>query len=123
MQKRWQFPARQTTIFVATARAAGMFGGHSKGALRRQFQAGHDLGVTQVYVCISRYNPSLLRWWIGEDCLAPVRRRQKLPDAVLSCSPDMLPYLVLEFGGAYDKTRVQDFHEDCEARGLPYEIW
>ncbi len=123
LQERWRVAARQTTVYLAAPRSRRLFGGNQRGVIRRQFQAGHDLGVTQMYVCIRRYNPQLLPCWIGEDRLAPARRQQKLPDAVLSASPDTLPYLVLEFGGAYDKARVQDFHTDCEARGLSYEIW
>ena len=123
LQERWRFPARPTTVFLAAPRATQLFGGPQRGVIRRQFQAGHDLGVTQMFVCIRRYTPHLLPLWIGEDRLAPERRGQKLPDAIFAASPDVLPYLVLEFGGAYDKVRVQDFHADCEDRGLPYEIW
>ena len=38
-------------------------------------------------------------------------------------SADARPKLVLEFGGAYDKRRVEDFHADCAKRRLPYELW
>jgi hypothetical protein len=46
-----------------------------------------------------------------------------LPDAVLAETPAARPRLVLEFGGAYNTARVRDFHHDCAARRLPYEIW
>ena len=55
--------------------------------------------------------------------LAPHRRGQKLPDAVIARGAELRPELVLEFGGAYDKARLVDFHADSEERKLPYEIW
>jgi hypothetical protein len=61
--------------------------------------------------------------WIGEDILAPHRRGEKLPDAVLADGPGARPRLVLEFGGAYDATRVRHFHQSCLDEQLPYQLW
>ncbi|WP_437203401.1 hypothetical protein [Planctomicrobium sp. SH664] len=42
---------------------------------------------------------------------------------MIALRADERPQLVLEFGGAYDKDRLIDFHTDNQQRGLPYEIW
>ena len=70
-----------------------------------------------------RTHPALIEHWIDEDRFAPLRRGQKLPDAVIASDLTSLPTLVLEFGGDYPKSRLQDFHDDNESRGLPYQIW
>ena len=55
-----------------------------------------------------------------EDCH---RRGEKLPDAVLAEFASSAPLRVLEFDGRYDVRRLQQFHDDCQERGLPYETW
>lgn len=123
LQRRWRDPVRSTTTYLATRRAASLFGGRANGKLKHRYQATHDLGVTAIYLQLKRTRPDLAEHWIGEDLLAPYRRKQKLPDAVVADHPGTTPSLVLEFGGAYDKQRVKDFHHDCERRALAYEIW
>jgi hypothetical protein len=76
-----------------------------------------------MYLQFCRSRPADAERWIGEDLLAPWRRGEKLPDAVLASAPDARPELVLEFGGAYDSRRIEMFHEDCAEQQLPYELW
>ncbi len=76
-----------------------------------------------MYLQFRRSRPQDAERWIGEDLLAPWRRGEKLPDAVLAAAPDARPELVLEFGGAYDARRIEMFHEDCASQMLPYELW
>lgn len=76
-----------------------------------------------MYFALRRLRPNAEKLWIDEDRLAPHRRRQKLPDAILAPSPAAKPLLILEFGGRYDKRRLLAFHEDAAERGVPYEIW
>lgn len=123
LQSRWTTEPRQTTVWFATKKATQLFGGKSPGRIKQEYQATHDLGVSEMYLILRNNRPSLAQHWIGEDQLAPHRRGQKLPDAVIAPQPEERPELVLEFGGAYDKPRLIDFHADCEQRGLPYEIW
>ncbi|MEJ7637234.1 MAG: hypothetical protein WKF75_04390 [Singulisphaera sp.] len=54
--------------------------------------------------------------------LAPSRVDQKLPDAILH-DGEGRPRLAIEFGGSYQAVRIADFHADCAARTLPYELW
>lgn len=123
LQSRWTQSARMTSAYMATPRASQIFGGKAKGYLKQEYQASHDLGVAQMYLYVLSRAPKLASAWIGEDVLAPYRKGQKLPDAVISASPSERPLLVLEFGGAYDRERVQAFHADCRDRGLPYQLW
>lgn len=110
-------------VYLATTRAAHRFGGARSGRIAQPFQVAHDLGVTEMYLALLKTRPELALQWIDEDRLAPYRRRQKLPDAIIAVHPSALPQLVLEYGGDYGKRRLLDFHEDNRERGLPYEIW
>jgi hypothetical protein len=123
LHRRWSSGYRSATIYYPTTAAARRFGGGRSGRIKRPFQVAHDIGVTEMYLAVRRQRPRVLSLWIGEDRLAPYRRRQKLPDAILATSPTAKPLLILEFGGRYDKRRLIAFHEDAAKRGIPYEIW
>ncbi len=122
LQKRWTEPERDVSAYLATRRAASIFGGWANGKIKNPAQATHDLHVGAVYLKLLRSTPKLAAGWIGEDMLAPTRVGQKLPDAILY-DGEGRPRLVMEFGGAYPPERVEAFHEDCAVRGLPYELW
>ncbi|MGD9854068.1 MAG: hypothetical protein AB7U20_03875 [Planctomycetaceae bacterium] len=123
LRQRWDCPAEPVKIYLATSRTARHFGGRRRDVIARPFQIAHDLGVAEMFLAVRQQRPHLVRWWIDEDRLAPFRRRQKLPDAVLAESPRAPIQLVLEFGAGYSKQRLAAFHRDSESRGLPYEIW
>ena len=123
LRQRWSSPTDPVTIFLATSRTARRFGGRRRDWISRPFQISHDLGVAEMFLAIRRLRPQRVPLWIDEDRLAPFRRRQKLPDAVLASSPSAAVQLVLEFGAGYSKSRLRAFHADNERRGLPYEIW
>jgi len=123
LQKRWSTAPRETPVYVATRRAAGLFGGRARGELRRELQAAHDLGVAAVYLHFLGNLPALAEYWVGEDLLRQYRIGQKIPDAVLAESPRARPTLVLEFGGAYTVRRLRQFHKHCAEDDTPYEIW
>lgn len=123
LQSRWQEPPRSTTVYIATRRGANQYGGRQRGELRREFQATHDLGVSAIYLRLRAISGREANDWIGEDVLAPHRRGEKLPDAVLAEEPEAPPRMVLEFGGAYDAGRVRRFHESCVDERWPYQLW
>src|SRR5690606_19939529 len=87
LQRRWVAGPRTTTVFVATRQTAQLYGGRGVGRLRQRLQATHDLGVTAMYLQRRKTAPEEAAQWISEDRLAAVRRRQKIPDAVLATSP------------------------------------
>ena len=123
LQTRWTEPLAPTTVFIATEQAANLFGGRSRGRLKRSSQASHDLGLAAVYLHFRQTRPVEAAMWIGEDVLARYRQGQKIPDAVIATAPENKPQLVIEFGGAYDADRVREFHLDSKKRKLPYELW
>jgi len=123
LQSRWKETPRKTTVYIATSRASGIYGGRARGELKQEFQATHDLGVSAIYLRLFRLDPASAESWVGEDVLRRYRLGQKIPDAVLADSPAQPPKLVLEFGGAYDVRRLRHFHADCEKKSTPYEIW
>ncbi|MCR9296203.1 MAG: hypothetical protein NXI32_26105, partial [bacterium] len=123
LHSRWPKEITEQSVYYASKSTARLFGGKAQGKLAHRSQASHDLGVSQMYLQLRQAQPEQLQYWIGEDMLAPHRRGQKLPDAILASAPSATPKLVLEFGGAYDKQRLINFHNDCFYRSLPYEIW
>lgn len=123
LQSRWTRGPRATSVYTATRLATRRYGGSAASKMKATFQATHDLGVSQMYLNLLTNKPEQAELWVSEDTLAPYRRKQKLPDAVLAKRAGDRPQLVLEFGGQYDKRRVLAFHQDCEQRKLPYEVW
>jgi hypothetical protein len=122
---RWHGPARSIRAFVATVKAGDLFGGRG-GPLRNPLAAAHDLACVQLYLMFRMSSPQLARSWIGEDAMAQivrVRRRDRLPDAVI-LGQDERPALAIELVGAsYSKRRIAGFHAHCAAKNLPYMLW
>ncbi|MFO0887923.1 MAG: hypothetical protein U0790_02130 [Isosphaeraceae bacterium] len=119
---RWQAEPREMTVYLAGRKAIALFGASALGEIKNRYQVTHDLHVSEVYLYFRRTAPELARAWVGEEILAPSRKDQKLPDAILH-DAEGRPRLVVEFGGKYPARRVAAFHGDCEIRGLPYELW
>ena len=114
-------PVQTITVFLGTARLANALGG-TCGHQLNHHSATHDLGVTGVFLHLWQTNPALALAWQGEDIVAPSRHRQKLPDAILyNRAGD--PTMAIEFIGDYPVERIQAFHDDCAARGMPYEVY
>ena len=96
-----------------------------RASCRPSYQATHDLGVSAMYpaVCCGTTRPRLARW-IGEDRLAPYRRRQKLPDAVLGGRTGRRAGVGVGVRrGRTTNGASTAFHRDCARRGLAYEVW
>jgi hypothetical protein len=123
LHRRWSASCDRMAIFIATRNAAKRFAGKRRGRIARGFQISHDLGVTEMFLAVRAVTPDLTRYWIDEDRLAPFRRGQKLPDAVISNDVMATPRSILEFGGDYGKRRLLAFHEDAKERATGYQIW
>ena len=123
LQTRWTGETRRVQAYVLGRAADRYFGIRRRGRLKYDFQATHDFGVSEMFLNLLATRPALAERWIGEDEFAPQRKHEKIPDAVVAAAPSARPELVLEFGGAYDTSRVRQFHEDCASQLLPYEIW
>ena len=63
---------------------------------------------------------SLAKRWSGEE--ERDSGGEKLPDAVLLNSAGSVTE-VIEFGGQYDRRRVEAFHRYCELRRFRYQLW
>lgn len=122
-QQRWRFrPTHPCTAWIVTETAAQLFGGVRRGELKHPMQATHDLGVAAIWLRFREVAPQWAAAWRSEDLLAHTRQGEKLPDAFLVDQAEQVMWVV-EFGGRYDAQRVQAFHQDCTARGLPYQLW
>ncbi len=122
LTRRWKQRPQMCQVFYATPRAANWLGGSRTGTIPRPFHVAHDLGVAAMFFAVWKSIPDLPHQWIDEEMLAPMRKGEKLPDALLGTDINR-PICVLEFGGQYGKNRLQSFHDDCEERGLPCQIW
>jgi hypothetical protein len=123
LQSRWVRKAvRPLTAYIATERAAQLYGGRSRGELKNPLQATHDLGVAAVWLRLHRHTSQWAGAWCSEDLLAHTHRGEKVPDAFLLNNEGQAAW-VIEFGGSYDAPRVQAFHDDCLERAIPYQIW
>ena len=118
--ERWSGPKHAQTLAFATPRAARLFGGHA-GRLQHAARA-HDLHVAEVYLHFRRTRSEDAMDWVSEATLASERDGQVLPDAAI-VDRDGSPRLIIEVLGHYTKARLARFHDDCAARGLPYELW
>lgn len=122
-QQRWRMrPPRPCTVWLATERAAQLFGGVRRGMLKQPTQATHDLGVAAVWLRLREAAPAWGDAWRGEDLLAHTRRGEKIPDAFIVDAHEQVTW-VIEFGGGYDAARIAAFHTDCTHRDLPYQLW
>ncbi len=122
-QARWRSrPPRQCVVWLATKVASQAFGGTARGKLKHSMQATHDLGVAAVWLRLHQVAPQWAAAWRSEDLLANTRVGQKLPDAFIVDDSEQVIW-VIEFGGGYDAARVKAFHQDCESRNLPYQLW
>lgn len=121
-QRLRKVAARPTGVFIASERAARLFGGRCRGELSHPSQATHDLGVAAMWLFLAEHSPPMAMNWVGEDLLAHTRRGQKCPDAFLVEATGTISR-VLEYGGDYDYERVERFHNDCAERQLAYEMW
>ncbi len=122
-RSRWRLRhVRTCTAYIATEKAAQLFGGRRRSGIAKELQVTHDLGVTAIWLCLDRAAPDWADAWRGEDVMAVTRYRQKLPDGFI-VDTSGTPLCAMEFGGSYDEQRVLEFHEDCVRRNLPYQLW
>lgn len=124
-QGRWSGAPRSTPVYLATAKAASITGGVARG-LKHPLQAGHDRGLTSVYLRLKREHPALAEAWLGEDCVPwPRGLRVRRSDAVIrGASGETV--IAVEMGGsgaAYGRSRLEAWHRHFSSIGLPYLFW
>ena len=118
---RWNKAPVPTEVYLASRRAASLFGS-TAGHLPRVEQIDHDLLLAEVYVLYRRYRPAESERWIGEDTRPKAGFRIKDPDAFL-ISREGQTTRVIESAGAYSPRQIESFHQHCLEQSLPYELW
>jgi len=122
LRSRWKESAHFAEVFVASSCTLRSHAIYRKPGIKNYCQTTHDLHVTSVFVHMLRNRPGLARDWVGEDEIARRNQRGVRPDALIIAESGRTS-LVVEFGGAYQKGRVEHIHAYAEANSLPYEIW
>lgn len=79
----------------------------------------HDLHVAAVYLRMLDELPARASTWILETRL-PKGQGVKVPDAMVR---DGLERTAIEFGGLYDRAKLEAFHEYCRQERMGYELW
>jgi hypothetical protein len=120
-RERWSQPAQPTEVCVASPLAAGLLGSTARGLPPLEHR-DHDLCMAGVYVHYRRQLPKLAAMWIGEHALPKAGYRIKDPDAFLRNEQGKL-LRVIESAGRYGPRQFESFHQYCDARNLPYELW
>lgn len=121
LQARWDQPPMPTIVVVATARAGHWRGGQG-GRRPRTSEATHDLHLAAVYLKFLAEQPDLAKFWVSESSLVQSARvaGMRLPDAMIQGPEERK---VIEFGGAYSKSKLAEFHAFCCQEKLAYEVW
>jgi len=127
LRKRCRERVVPTLAYLATKKAAKLFGGFSGGSkgdgvLRHPLQASHDSAVSACYLGLLKSNPATARRWVSEEKFELRNRGSKLFDAVI-VDDSGAPERVLEVGGEYGVRRLRTIHKECVRRGLRYELW
>ena len=121
VQSRWKEAPIPTEIYQIGRAGLREFGGR-EGGPKKVSHLRHDLHIGTMYLALVEADSLVKERWISEDDLAPERIDQKLPDAMLR-QYNSQSEVVIEFAGAYDSDHIRSFHEDCESRDLPYQLW
>lgn len=121
LKSRWTERPNPTSVVIATTASANWLGGWG-GRHPRPSEGTHDLHVAAVFLRMLRDAPARARLWQSEAQLLASRRRRggRLPDAMIVGPREKI---VIEFGGAYSKRKLAEFHNHCATRRLPYEVW
>lgn len=123
LRRRWHLPARTTTFVAATKLANRRIGGYVGGRQSRRSEVTHDLHLAAVYLWYRTYAPEQAKQWVSEQEQYALGggRGNRLPDAIVRSSRSRGHDLIVEFGGAYSKRKLEEFH--AAMHHVPYQIW
>lgn len=82
-------------------------------------EVSHDLHLAEVYFRMLEELPTRASTWILETHL-PKGQGVKVPDAIVR---DGLDRAAIEFGGLYDRVKLESFHAYCRDKKMGYELW
>ncbi len=123
VQSRWKTGPRKCLVVVASGRTTKSRIGKPARKIRQYFQLTHDLGVAETFLRFRESRPAEATLWKGEGSISSLRRKRKVPDAIIAGDTIWPPRLVVEFAGAYARKRIEGFHRFCEMEQLAYELW
>ena len=123
VQSRWKKGPRRCLVVVASNRTTKSRTGKQARRIKQYFQLTHDLGVAETFLRFKETRPEEATLWKGEGIISPLRRKKKVPDAIIAGDSIWPPRLVVEFAGAYARERIEVFHWFCEKEQLAYELW
>ena len=120
LKSRWTEPLVNTACVIATKFAGRFLGGYG-GRKPRRAETTHDLHLSSVFLQMRTRQPERAATWISEaDRKKETGYGEKLPDGIVL---DGDHKTAIEFGGAYDRPKLEEFHEFCHDQKLAYEIW
>lgn len=116
---RWKRAPVATDIVYATKRARRVFGGYLGGQKPRPSETRHDIHLAQIYLRYWARDRAAALAWVSEAELRQEHGKNggPLPDAEIRTDQS----LVIEFGGAYSRQKLEAIHEQQRTRA--YEIW
>ena len=121
LARRWSQPARRTQLVGASRRTSARLAGVTNHRPRRS-EVSHDLTLAGIYLRYRQTDRSIAEAWTPDFRLRRLGfgDHARLPDALIDLAGTQR---VVELGGTYSARKLGEFHEFCESRGLPYEIW
>ena len=114
LRRRWQQPPEPAEVFLATRRAANLFGSDARRPPTSE-QATHDLHLSEIYIRYRKTKPKLAQTWCGEFALPKLGKEvrfMKDPDAFILDDAGKAKY-VIEFAGKYDRKHLFEIHAHC----------
>jgi hypothetical protein len=99
VQSRWKNGPRKCLVVVASSRTTKSRTGKPARKIKQYFQLTHDLGVAETFLRFRETRPEEATLWKGEGIISPLRRKKKVPDAIIAGDSIWPPRLVVEFAG------------------------
>lgn len=121
VRTRWSRPAVPAQVYVASNKAASLFGSTACGFPSREHW-NHDLHLAAVYVQYRQRFPDRARQWIGEHALPKAGYRIKDPDAFLVDENGRVVQ-VIESAGKYSHKQLEQFVKHCYRQRVAFELW
>lgn len=122
-KSRWKSPPVMTSVIYAGPKASRFYVGTRPRKVRQIYQLTHDLGVAEVYLHFKDSRPAEAANWCGEATNPFRKRHVKNADVYIYPEHKWPPKLVVDFAGAYPKSRIQALHDYCSKNQLAYELW
>jgi hypothetical protein len=122
LKARWSLPPSSVHCVIGSV-LCGRSRGGSGGRYPRESEQVHDLHMAAVFLLYRKRDKSAAETWRSEASILRARggvKGERLPDAEVNLNGAKK---FVEFGGAYSKRKLEDFHDYCESIETDYEVW